>query len=161
MYSSKLGADQRVAAANPSFDGVIRLPAKTYHRTRQDHATEVAEDYVEAIAAAIQLHGQCRAMDLVAHFDVTHATVNNTIGRLQRDGFVETARYQPISLTAKGKRLADRSHQRHEIVKAFLKRLGISDRTAEIDSEGMEHHVSKETLDAMQRVLADGLPPSQ
>ena len=135
------------------------MPPKTYHRTRQDHATEVAEDYVEAIAAAITLHGQCRALDLVAHFDVTHATVNNTIGRLQRDGFVETAPYQPISLTAKGKRLADRSQQRHEIVKTFLKRLGVSDRTADVDSEGMEHHVSKETLEAMQRALSEGLPP--
>jgi len=134
------------------------LPPRTHHRTRQDHATEVAEDYVEAIAAAIDENGQCRAMDLVAHFDVTHATVNNTIGRLQRDGFVETAPYQPIALTAKGKRLADRSQERHEIVKAFLKRLGVSDRTADIDSEGMEHHVSKETLQAMQRALAEGLP---
>ena len=113
---------------------------------------------MEAIAAAIDENGQCRAMDLVAHFDVTHATVNNTIGRLQRDGFVETAPYQPIALTAKGKRLADRSQERHEIVKAFLKRLGVSDRTADIDSEGMEHHVSKETLQAMQRALAEGLP---
>ncbi len=134
------------------------MPPRTHHRTRQDHATEVAEDYVEAIAAAIDENGQCRAMDLVAHFDVTHATVNNTIGRLQRDGFVETAPYQPIALTAKGKRLADRSQERHEIVKAFLKRLGVSDRTADIDSEGMEHHVSKETLQAMQRALAEGLP---
>ncbi|MDA8744416.1 manganese-binding transcriptional regulator MntR [Rubripirellula amarantea] len=134
------------------------MPPKSFHRTRQDHATEVAEDYVEAIAEAIRLNGQCRAMDLVAQFDVTHATVNNTIGRLQRDGFVETAPYQPIALTPKGKRLADRAQQRHEIVKAFLQRLGISERTAEVDSEGMEHHVSKETLDAMQRVLEEGLP---
>jgi DtxR family manganese transport transcriptional regulator len=134
------------------------LPPKSHHRTRQDHATEVAEDYVEAIAAAINSSGQCRAMDLVAQFDVTYATVTNTIRRLQRDGYVETAPYQPISLTAKGRRLADRSQQRHEIVRAFLKRLGISARTAEVDSEGIEHHVSKETLKAMQRVLSDGLP---
>lgn len=100
-------------------------------------------------------------MDLVAHFVVTHATVSNTIGRLQRDGLVETAPYQIISLTAKGRRLAARSQQRHKIVKAFLKRLGVSDRTADVDSEGMEHHASKETLEAMQRALSEGLPPIQ
>ena len=135
------------------------MPSRTHYRTRQDHATEVAEDYVESIAAAIAKNGLCRAMDLVAHFAVTHATVSNTIGRLQRDGLVETAPYQPISLTAKGRRLAARSQQRHEIVKAFLKRLGVSDLTADVDSEGMEHHVSNETLEAMKRALSEGLPP--
>ena len=118
----------------------------------------MAEDYVEAIADAISQHGICRAIDLVKHFDVTHATVNNTIGRLQRDGLVVTEPYQPIELTAAGKRLAAQSRHRHEIVKAFLRRLGVSERTAANDSEGIEHHVSKETLDAMKSVLANGWP---
>lgn len=135
------------------------MPSKVYQRTRSDHASEVAEDYVEAIDQAISESGVCRAMDLVAHFDVTHATVNNTIGRLQRDGLVQTQPYQPISLTAKGKRLATKVRQRHEIVRTFLCRIGVSEATAAIDSEGIEHHVSKETLDAMRRVLATGLPP--
>ncbi len=92
---------------------------------------------------------------------MTHATVSNTIGRLQRDGLVETAPYQPISLTARGKRLASQAQKRHEIVRAFLKRIGVSDQVADVDSEGMEHHVSKETLAVMQRVLRDGLPAAR
>ena len=43
------------------------------------------------------------------------------------------------------------SHQRHAIVLQFLRALGVSDRTARIDAEGMEHHVSEETLAIMQR----------
>lgn len=136
----------------------LKLPPKSHNRTRDDHASELAEDYVEAIAEAIAANGVCRAMDLVSHFDVTHATVSNTISRLQRDGLVETEPYQPISLTASGQRLAAQSQARHEVVRAFLKRIGVSDLTAEIDSEGMEHHVSKETLQAMRRILQDGLP---
>ncbi|TWU04283.1 Transcriptional regulator MntR [Stieleria varia] len=118
----------------------------------------MAEDYVEAIAEIIAANGVCRSMDLVAHFDVTHATVNNTVGRLQRDGFVDTEPYQPISLTAKGRRLAVKSQRRHETVKAFLRRIGVSETVAAIDSEGIEHHVSEETLRAMELVLANGLP---
>lgn len=136
------------------------LPSKKYQRTRSDHASEVAEDYVEAIADAIAAAGVCRAMDLVSHFDVTHATVSNTVGRLQRDGLVETAPYQPITLTTKGKRLATRSRRRHQVVKSFLKRIGVSESAASIDSEGIEHHVSDQTLAAMKRVLASGLPPT-
>jgi DtxR family manganese transport transcriptional regulator len=119
----------------------------------------VAEDYVEAIADVIAANGLCRAVDLVGHFDVTHATISNTVGRLQRDGYVETEPYQPISLTAKGKRLATKSRQRHEIVKTFLRRIGVSEGAATIDSEGIEHHVSDETLGAMKQVLQRGLPP--
>ncbi|MCC9603980.1 manganese-binding transcriptional regulator MntR [Stieleria sp. JC731] len=131
---------------------------KKHERTRRDHASEVAEDYVEAIAESIASNGVCRAVDLVEQFAVTHATVNNTIKRLQRDGLVVTAPYQPIELTPDGKRLATRSKQRHEIVEAFLRRLGVSEQTAAIDSEGIEHHVSKETLDAMKSVIDNGWP---
>jgi len=134
------------------------VSSPSHHRTRSDHASEVAEDYVEAIAEAIHSAGVCRAVDLVSHFDVTHATVNNTVARLQRDGFVLTQPYQPIELTPKGKRLAARSKRRHEVVQQFLQKLGVSERTATIDSEGIEHHVSRETLEAMKRVLQEGWP---
>lgn len=138
--------------------GDVTLTVPRHQRTRSDHASELAEDYVEAIDEAIRRSGVCRATDLVAHFDVTHATVNNTIGRLQRDGLVTTAPYQPIDLTPAGKRLATKSRKRHEVVKAFLKKLGVSERAAAIDSEGIEHHVSGETLAAMKRVLENGWP---
>jgi DtxR family manganese transport transcriptional regulator len=134
------------------------LSKKPHSRIRADHASEVAEDYVEAIADAVAETGLCRSSDLVRHFEVTHATVNNTVQRLQRDGLVTTEPYQPISLTPAGKRLAAKSRQRHEIVKAFLQQLGVSEHIAALDSEGIEHHVSKETLAAMKLVLDKGWP---
>ena len=134
------------------------MPSHTHERTRRDHATELAEDYVEAIDDLILETGVCRAMDLVKHFQVTHATVNNAVGRLIRDGYVMSQPYQPIELTAAGKRLAKKARHRHEVVEQFLRKLGVSEQAAKIDSEGMEHHVGKETLAAMQRVLADGWP---
>ncbi len=136
------------------------MAGRTHQRTREDHASELAEDYVEAIAEVIDRRGVCRAADLVRLFGVTHATVNNTVARLQRDGLVTTSPYQPIELTALGRRLAMQAKQRHEIVEAFLIRLGVSPQTAAIDSEGIEHHVSKETLEAMKQVLEHGWPGS-
>lgn len=132
--------------------------SKQHQRTRSDHASEIAEDYVEAIADFIADKDVCRSGDLVRHFNVTHATVNNTIARLERDGFVTTAPYQPIALTARGRRLATACRKRHETVEAFLLKIGVSPATAVIDSEGIEHHVSRETLDAMKRILNDGWP---
>ena len=136
------------------------MPSHTHTRTRRDHATELAEDYVEAIDDIISESGICRATDLVKHFQVTAATVSNAVGRLVRDGFATSQPYQPIELTPKGKRLARKARYRHETVELFLRKLGVSKEAARIDSEGIEHHVGKETLDAMRRVLSDGWPSS-
>ena len=40
---------------------------------------------------------------------------------------------------------------RHETVVAFLRGLGIPERVAEMDAEGIEHHVSPDTLSAFKR----------
>ncbi len=127
---------------------------RIHARTRNDHATELAEDYVEAIADVIEKQQTCRAADLAARFEVSPVTVNRTIGRLQRDGFVETEPYGPLFLTSKGKRLARIAKDRHQIVLKFLIALGVSEPTAVVDSEGMEHHVSSETLAAMKEFIA-------
>lgn len=124
-----------------------------HSRVRSDHATELAEDYVEAIAEQIEAEGSCRAVDLAEQFQVSHVTVNRTIGRLQRDGFVTTEPYAPIELTAAGSRLAKSARRRHEIVYQFLLAIGVSETVAETDSEGIEHHVSPETLEAMKAFL--------
>lgn len=130
--------------------GRKKVKPNRHSRTRSDHATELAEDYVEAIADFIEEKGSCRAVDLAAQFRVSHVTVNRTVGRLQRDGFVTTEPYAPIELTAAGRKLAKVSRERHEIVYQFLLALGVGEAAATIDSEGIEHHVSAETLQAMR-----------
>ena len=110
---------------------------------------------MEAIAAIVAECGQCRAVDLARQFEVSHVTVNRTIGRLQRDGLVTSEPYAPVELTEKGRRIARDSQHRHEIVHDFLLMLGVSERTATIDTEGIEHHVSPETLDRMQAYIEE------
>ena len=127
-------------------------PPKNQHiRTRHDHATELAEDYVEAIDDIERDKGECRVTDLARQFGVTHVTVNRTVSRLQRDGLDETQPYAPVTLTSRGRRLASKSRQRHEVVLQFLLSLGVSEETARVDAEGIEHHVSDETLQIMKQ----------
>lgn len=141
-----------MAAPAPKNDA-SPASSKPFRRTRSDHANETAEDYVEAIAETIAANGQCRNADLARLFAVSHVTVNKTIGRLQREGLVATEPYGPVALTAAGEKLAAEARRRHEIVLAFLLSLGVSQAVAEIDSEGIEHHVSEETLAAFKRRL--------
>jgi DtxR family manganese transport transcriptional regulator len=117
-----------------------------HRRTRRDHSTETAEDYVEAIADIVQEHGNCRVVDLANRFGVSHVTVTRTISRLLEEGWVQTAPYRPIALTGKGRRLATEARRRHAIVYRFLIAVGVDERTAAIDAEGIEHHVSPQTL---------------
>ena len=129
------------------------MPAPNrYHSTRLAHRDETAEDYVEAIAQLIAAHGQARVKHLAEHMGVSHVTVTRTVARLQRDGLVTTEPYQPIELTPRGKRMAAASEKRHRIVLDFLVAAGVGPKQAEIDAEGIEHHVSPATLKAFARL---------
>jgi DtxR family manganese transport transcriptional regulator len=127
--------------------------AETLRRSRRDRAGEVAQDYVEAIADLSASRGEARVVDLARRLGVTHVTVNRTLSRLRQAGYVHTRPYQAIYLTGAGRKLADESRRRHKTVAAFLRSLGVSARVAEMDAEGIEHHVSPETLAAFERLL--------
>lgn len=135
-----------------------RNKVNPHKRTRDDHSTELAEDYVEAIAEVTGESGSCRVTDLATYFDVSHVTVNRAVARFQRAGLVSTEPYGPIELTEKGTRLAESSRRRHEIVYEFLVALGVSEKTATIDAEGIEHHVSPETLKRMKLFVQQAKP---
>ena len=122
-----------------------------HRRTRDHHANETAEDYVEAVFDVVNEKGVCRVQDLAKHFDVSHVTVSRIVARLQSAGLMETEPYRPIALTSTGEKLAKRMKKRHEIVYQFLLSLGVDQQTAQIDSEGIEHHVSNKTLAVMKR----------
>jgi DtxR family transcriptional regulator, manganese transport regulator len=127
--------------------------AENLRRSRRDRAVETAQDYVEAIADLSVSLGEARVVDLARRLGVTHVTVNRTLARLKRAGFVNTKPYRAIFLTGAGHELADECKRRHETVVAFLHSIGISEKTAELDAEGIEHHVSPETLAAFERRL--------
>lgn len=129
------------------------VQAENLRRSRRDRAGEIAQDYVEAIADLSAAVGEARVVDLARRLGVTHVTVNRTLRRLQQAGYVNTRPYRAIFLTESGQRLAEESKQRHETVVAFLQSLGVSKKAAELDAEGIEHHVSPETLAAFERRL--------
>jgi DNA-binding MarR family transcriptional regulator len=86
-----------------------RDQAENLSQTRREHASELAEDYVEAIADLVAEKGEARVVDLAARLGVTHVTVNRAIMRLQKSGFVTSQPYRAIFLTDEGHRLALRA----------------------------------------------------
>ncbi len=134
----------------------ITNSAAKFDRIRRAHQSEVAEDYVEMIYDLIAETGEARTVDLAARFGVTSPTVNAIIQRLQREDLVETRPYRSIFLTEAGRALAEASRVRHQIVRDFLITIGVPVAIAEEDAEGVEHHVSKETLAVFARITEQG-----
>lgn len=97
--------------------------------------------------------GEARAVDLARRLGVTHVTVIRTVARLQKAGLVKTEPYRSIFLTPKGKRLAAACKQRHLLIVRFLRAIGVPESAARHDAEGIEHHVSRQTLAAMKKFV--------
>lgn len=126
---------------------------RNFERVREAHSSEIAEDYVELIADLQDNLGEARAVDLANRLGVTAATVNGALKRLVRDGLVRTEPYRSVFLTEAGRDLAEQCRARHQLVHSFLVALGVDPVIAESDAEGLEHHVSTETLAAFERYL--------
>lgn len=144
----------RPRPSSPAPATAAEMQARALRQTRRDHSSETAEDYVEAIADLTESVGEARAVDLARRFGVSHVTVIRTISRLQRDGYVSTQPYRSVFLTSKGARLARAARERHVLVVEFLRSLDIPEHAVQADAEGIEHHVSAETLNAFTHHLA-------
>ena len=129
--------------------------AEVFASVRQAHQMESTEDYVELIDDLICTRGEARLVEVAERFGVSQPSAGKTIARLQREGFVTSEPYRSIFLTDKGKALADAARERHDLVYRFLRCIGVSEETAKIDSEGVEHHVSTETLQAFRRIIME------
>lgn len=129
--------------------------AAAFQQMRDSRRTEMAEDYTELIGDLIAATGEARLGDLAEHIGVTHATAAKVVQRLQREGLVQTLPYRSIFLTERGEALADAARTRHKIVFDFLRVLGVDERTAEADAEGIEHHCSEATLAIFVRMTAE------
>lgn len=127
-----------------------KTQASWFSRVREAHQSETTEDYVELIADLIATQNEARLSDLAQRMGVSHPTANKVISRLIQEGYVTSQPYRAIFLTSKGEALAKACKTRHEIVLNFLIRLGVDPKIAEFDAEGIEHHLSKETLAIMK-----------
>lgn len=130
--------------------------SEAFRQSRAVHRNELVEDYVELIADLIADGGEARQVDIAARLGVAQPTVAKALGRLSDDGLISRKPYRGIMLTDEGQALALEIKNRHQIVEDFLLFLGIDPDIARIDAEGIEHHVSPETLEAFKKAMVRG-----
>ncbi len=129
------------------------LHSEAFRHMREARRGALVEDYVELIADLIEDGNEARQVDIAARLGVSQPTVAKMLKRLVEDGLVSQRPYRGVFLTETGRELAEASRRRHHVVEAFLVALGVSAATARIDAEGIEHHVSAETLTAFERFV--------
>ena len=111
------------------------------------------EDYLEAIYDLIQTKGYARAVDIAERLGVKTPSVTGMIQKLDGMGLVVYERYRGLTLTDKGEKMAKFTQRKHVLISKFLRLLGIEEKTANEDAEGIEHHVHKETLNRIERFV--------
>jgi DtxR family manganese transport transcriptional regulator len=140
------------APRTPAVRAVKTATSAEHHRTlRKQHESEAAQDYCEVIAELLDSGVEARVGRIAERFGLSHVTVSRVVRRLASEGFVDARPHRPLRLTRTGEALAAEARARHEVVLAFLRALGVDERTAHADAEGIEHHVSPPTLRAMAR----------
>lgn len=129
--------------------------ARQHAHVRKAHETELMEDYVELIADLIEAKGEARAVELSQRMGVTQATVGKMLQRLIEHELVAREPYRALFLTEAGRTMAQTSRVRHQVVLRFLRAIGVPEDIARQDAEGIEHHVSDETLAVMQHYIGE------
>jgi len=120
-----------------------------------NRSSSAVEDYLERIQELIESKGYARVVDIAASLGISQASVTNMVKRLDAEGFVLHERYRGLVLTEDGKAIAMAIARRHRILTDFLSLLGVSKEVVERDVEGMEHHLSAASLEAIEALCRE------
>lgn len=112
---------------------------------------ESAENYLETIYILKQKKGNIRSIDIVNELEYTKPSVSIAMKNLRENGYVTMDADGLISLTEKGKDIAEKMYERHTVISDLLISLGVSKQTAIDDACRIEHVISEESFEAMKK----------
>lgn len=109
--------------------------------------TPSMEDYIEQIYLLIEEKGYARVSDIAESLKVHPSSVTKMVQKLDRDQYLNYEKYRGLVLTAKGKKVGKRLVYRHELLEQFLGIIGVNKDLIYDDVEGIEHHLSWDSID--------------
>ncbi len=109
--------------------------------------TPSMEDYIEQIYNLIEEKGYARVSDIAEALSVHPSSVTKMVQKLDKDEYLVYEKYRGLILTAKGKKIGKRLVFRHDLLEQFLKIIGVKDENIYNDVEGIEHHLSWDSID--------------
>ncbi|MFT6773611.1 MAG: DtxR family manganese transport transcriptional regulator [Paracoccaceae bacterium] len=142
-----------MASDHPTDSDAPAPCAERFNQARTAQAMALLEDYTEMIDDLLREQGEARITDIARRIGVTHPTAAKAVARLKREGLAVSRPYRGVFLTEAGAAMAERVRARHRIVVDLLMAVGVPEGAAELDAEGIEHHVSGATLAAFEAFL--------
>jgi Mn-dependent DtxR family transcriptional regulator len=112
--------------------------------------TDRMEDYLEVIYELIRQKGYATAVDISESLNVSSPSVTKMLQRLDENKYLRYEKYRGINLTHEGIVVAENIRQKHGLLAEFLKMIGVDENIANLDAEGIEHHIHPETLKKLE-----------
>ena len=109
--------------------------------------TPSMEDYIEQIYLLIDNKGYARVSDIAEALSVHPSSVTKMVQKLDKDEYLVYEKYRGLVLTKKGTKIGKRLVYRHELLEQFLKIIGVKEENIYEDVEGIEHHLSWNSID--------------
>ncbi|MTW85130.1 transcriptional regulator MntR [Virgibacillus dakarensis] len=109
--------------------------------------TPSMEDYIEQIYNLIEAKGYARVSDIAEALQVHPSSVTKMVQKLDKDEYLNYEKYRGFILTPKGKKIGERLVFRHELLEQFLEIIGVEKDNIYEDVEGIEHHLSWNSID--------------
>ena len=110
------------------------------------------EDYLEAIYILEMSDQKVRSVTIAKMIGVSKPAVTKATNELLKEGLIEKTPYSILKLTESGREAAKSVYHRHIVIRDFLvNKLGISREIAEKDCCMIEHIISPQTLEAMEK----------
>lgn len=114
---------------------------------------ESAENYLEAILMLKAQNGSVRSIDIANYLNFTKPSVSVAMKSFREKGYITVDDAGSISLTDKGKEIAEKMYERHQIIALALIALGVDETIAYEDSCKIEHDISNESFEAIKNHL--------
>ncbi|MGG6309733.1 transcriptional regulator MntR [Paenibacillus macerans] len=108
--------------------------------------TPSMEDYLERIYKLIDEKGYARVSDIAEGLEVHPSSVTKMIQKLDKDEYLIYEKYRGLVLTSKGKKIGKRLVDRHQLLEEFLGMIGVEHENIYKDVEGIEHHLSWDSI---------------
>ena len=113
--------------------------------------SEAIENYLETIYILSQEKHEVHAVDICSYLSYSRPTVSIVLRQMKEQGLVTVDESNHIFLTGEGSRIAQRMHERHELLTRLFMSYGVSKETAMHDACKIEHDLSDETFEALKR----------
>ena len=111
--------------------------------------SQSAEDYLERIHELIESKGNAHVADIAQSLNVGQPSVTSMVQKLADEGYLRYEKYRSLTLTDAGRAVAERIRDRHVVLASFFTLFDLDDDTQARDIEGIEHHLSSDTLNTL------------